>query len=81
MQFDFDLAKDVLNYEKHGLSLAMANELDWEAALVRVDERFEYGESRMIALAPQSAILYYVALWTAAACEESSACAAPTVER
>lgn len=26
-----------------------------------VDERFEYGESRMIALAPQTEILYYVA--------------------
>ena len=25
-----------------------------------MDERFEYGESRMNALAPQTAILYYV---------------------
>jgi uncharacterized DUF497 family protein len=39
----------------------MAVELDWEAALVRVDERFEYGEVRMIALAPRAGILYYVA--------------------
>ncbi len=39
----------------------MAVELDWEAALVWVDERFEYNERRMIALAPNTEILYYVA--------------------
>jgi len=54
-------AKDRANLAKHGVSLALAAELDWEAALVWVDERFEYGESRMIALAPKKAILYYVA--------------------
>ena len=46
---------------KHGVSLALANELDWEAALVWVDDRFEYDELRMIALAPKTEILYYVA--------------------
>ena len=39
----------------------MAIELDWEAALVWVDERFDYNETRMIALAPKTGILYYVA--------------------
>ena len=39
----------------------MAGELDWEAALVWADDRFEYDEMRMIALAPKTAILYYVA--------------------
>ena len=39
----------------------MAVELDWEAALVWVDERFEYNERQMIALAPNTEILYYVA--------------------
>lgn len=39
----------------------MAVELDWEAALVWVDDRFEYGEARMIALAPKTGILYCVA--------------------
>lgn len=39
----------------------MAGELDWEAALVWVDDRLEYYEMRMIALAPKTAILYYVA--------------------
>lgn len=61
MRIEFDLAKDISNQSKHGLSLSLANELDWEAALVWGDERFEYGETRMIALAPKTEILYYVA--------------------
>jgi uncharacterized protein len=61
MRIEFDPAKDVTNKEKHGVSLSLAVELDWEAALVWVDERFEYSEMRMIALAPRTEILYYVA--------------------
>lgn len=61
MRIEFDSAKDIGNQAKHGVSLALAAELDWENALVWVDERFEYGELRMIALAPKTDILYYVA--------------------
>ena len=61
MQFEFDPNKDAGNQSKHGVSLALAVELDWEAALVWVDDRFEYGEARMIALAPKTGILYCVA--------------------
>ncbi len=61
MRIEFDPAKDAINQAKHGLSLSMAGELDWEAALAWVDERFEYGETRIIALAPKTEILYYVA--------------------
>jgi uncharacterized protein len=61
MRIEFDLAKDSTNLAKHGASLSVAVELDWEAALVWVDERFEYGETRMIALAPRVNILYCVA--------------------
>jgi uncharacterized DUF497 family protein len=61
MRIEFDPAKDATNRQKHGVSLAVAGELDWEAALVWVDDRFEYGETRMIALAPKTAILYYAA--------------------
>jgi hypothetical protein len=34
--------------------------LDWDSALVWVDERFEDEERRMIALAPKTNTLYYV---------------------
>ncbi|MFY7866432.1 BrnT family toxin [Roseateles sp.] len=61
MRIEFDPAKDASNQEKHGLSLAMASALDWDEALVWVDDRYEYGELRMIALAPDTGILYYVA--------------------
>jgi hypothetical protein len=61
MRIEFDPVKDEANQAKHGVSLVMAIELDWEAALVWVDERFEYKEMRMIALAPKTEILYYVA--------------------
>ncbi len=62
MQIEFDPAKDASNAAKHGASLAVAAGLDWDAALVWVDQRFEYGETRMIALAPKMQILFYVAL-------------------
>jgi uncharacterized protein len=61
MQIEFDSAKDAANKAKHGDSLALAGELDWDAALVWVDDRFKYDELRMIALAPKTEILYYVA--------------------
>ena len=61
MQIGFDPAKDEANQDKHGVSLALASELDWEAALVWIDERVEYGELRMIAIVPKTEIHYYVA--------------------
>jgi uncharacterized protein len=61
VNIEFDPRKDYSNIAKHGVSLEMARELDWDAALVWVDDRFEYGECRMIALAPGSQTLYYVA--------------------
>lgn len=61
MRIVFDLAKDVVNQAKHGISLAFAVKLDWDAALVWIDGRYEYGEMRMIALAPDTSVLYYVA--------------------
>ena len=61
MIIEFDPAKDETNLTRHGVSLSLASELDWDAALVWVDGRFEYDEIRMIALAPKTEILYYVA--------------------
>ena len=61
MRIEFDPVKDAANQTKHGLALALAGELNWEAALVWVDHRFDYEEKRMIALAPKTEILYYVA--------------------
>ena len=60
MQFAFDPTKNRANVAKHGVSLAMASELDWDAALVWIDDMFEYDEMRMLALAPTARILYQV---------------------
>ena len=61
MLIEFDAAKDIANQKKHGISLSVANELNLEAALVWIDGRYKYNETRMIALAPKTNILYYVA--------------------
>ena len=61
MRIEFDPTKDFSNQHKHGLSLSLAQELDWEAALVWIDDRLDYGEMRMIALAPKTEVLYCVA--------------------
>jgi uncharacterized protein len=61
MHIEFDPAKDVANLAKHGVSLAKAAELDWDHALVWIDDRFDYDELRMIALAPETSTLYFVA--------------------
>jgi uncharacterized DUF497 family protein len=48
----FDPEKDKLNQNKHGgLSLADAAKLEWENALYIQDQRHDYGEKRVIALA------------------------------
>jgi uncharacterized protein len=61
MRIEFDPVKDEANRANHGVSLALAGSLDWDAALVWIDGRYEYDEVRMIALAPESPTLYYVA--------------------
>lgn len=61
MSIEFDSAKDSTNIARHGVSLALADEVDWDAALAWLDDRFDYDEVRMIALAPLAETLYYVA--------------------
>jgi uncharacterized DUF497 family protein len=61
VRIEVDPAKDASNRARHGVSLGLARVLDWDAALVWVDDRFAYDELRMIALAPKTNTLYYVA--------------------
>lgn len=46
MHYEFDLLKDEMNIDKHGLSLADADDFEWEAAVVREDTRKRYAEPR-----------------------------------
>lgn len=50
MEITFDPVKDQSNQRKHGVSLAEAEEFEWDDAVTREDTRREYGERRMIAL-------------------------------
>jgi uncharacterized protein len=61
MEIEFDPAKDVANQAKHGVSLCLAIELEWPDALGWVDDRSDYGETRVIALAPHAGVVYCVA--------------------
>ena len=52
MRFGWDEAKRAANLAKHGVAFAEAEGLDWSAALVRADLRADYGEVRLVAMAP-----------------------------
>jgi uncharacterized DUF497 family protein len=52
MQIEFDATKDAANQRKHaGVSLALANELEWDTLQCKEDTRHNYGESRMAGFA------------------------------
>jgi uncharacterized protein len=52
MNIEFDSTKDVSNIQKHGVSLALAESLEWDWLISRQDGRKDYGEPRQIGFAP-----------------------------
>ena len=62
MRFNFGPGKHAANLGKHGLSLAAAAELSWEAALAWLNDRAHYGEVTIVALARIGNTLYFVAV-------------------
>lgn len=50
MKIECDPAKDEANIAKHGVSLQAAERFDWNTAFEREDDRFDYGETRFIAI-------------------------------
>ena len=58
MKIQFDPAKDDVNRAKHGISLQAAASFDWDTALEREDDRFDYGEVRFVAIGLIDARLY-----------------------
>lgn len=61
MEITFDPAKDSSNQRKHGVSLTMATQFEWEDALCWEDLRRDYGEPRMVAIGYVGQRLYSVA--------------------
>jgi uncharacterized DUF497 family protein len=56
----FDPAKDAANQAKHGVSLALAAELEWDTAMCWPDLRQDYGEPRQCGLGYVGLRLYAV---------------------
>jgi uncharacterized DUF497 family protein len=48
-RFEWDEAKNVANWLKHGISFDLIVEFDWVSAFIKADDRFEYGEERLLA--------------------------------
>lgn len=55
---EFDPAKDAINRTKHGISLGEASDFNWDTALEREDDRFDYGETRFVAIGRIKARLF-----------------------
>lgn len=60
MNITFDPAKDRLNIANHGVSLALAERLEWDLMMCREDDREDYGELRLQCFAPIEDQLYCV---------------------
>lgn len=60
MTIAFDPFKDELNTVKHGISLAEAADIEWDAAIFWQDERHDYGEVRMCAIAYIGVRLHFI---------------------
>ena len=57
---EFSSTKNATNIAKHGISLAMAELLEWDLLLATEDKRENYGEVRMIGFAPIGRKVYCV---------------------
>ena len=60
MEFEFDPDKSAKNAREPGLPFELAAELEWQRAILFVEDRFMYGEERLIAFAPMKGRLYAV---------------------
>ncbi len=61
MRIEFDAAKDALNIRHHGLSLGVAQALEWDLLISHADDtRHDYFERRMVGFAPIGHTLYCV---------------------
>jgi uncharacterized DUF497 family protein len=60
MKIVYDPAKDVSNQIKHGISLALVAQIEWDTLRDKLDTRHAYGELRVIGFALIGSRLYCV---------------------
>lgn len=61
MKIIYDPDKDEANRAKHGISLGLAADLEWDSAMIWTDIRKNYGELRQSALVLLRDRVYFVA--------------------
>lgn len=64
MKFEWDEAKNRENFVKHGLDFADAPKVFESPVLERLDDRFDYGEDRWIAIGLSNNILCVALVYT-----------------
>lgn len=52
MEFEWDEAKNRANFLKHGVDFSIMESFDWDRASLRIDNRRDYGEERIMAYGP-----------------------------
>jgi uncharacterized protein len=50
MKFQWGKEKAEANFRKHGVNFESVTEFDFTTAMVGVDDRFQYGETRLVAV-------------------------------
>lgn len=64
MEFEWDDAKNAANVRKHGIDFDMARQIFDGFTLDKIDERFEYGEERIISIGQIAGIIALVVVHT-----------------
>lgn len=60
MKIEFDPDKDRINIAVHGVSLELAERLEWNLMICREDDREGYGELRLVGHVPIGRTVYIV---------------------
>jgi uncharacterized protein len=50
MQYKWDENKRLANIEQHKVDFSDATDFQWDTAIETIDDRFDYGEERWVAL-------------------------------
>jgi uncharacterized DUF497 family protein len=50
MYYECDENKRIANLAKHGVDFSAAEKFEWSTAIETIDDRFDYGEERWVAL-------------------------------
>lgn len=61
MEYEWDANKSRRNRRQHGVSFDIVERFDWSHAVEVLDDRFDYGEERWLAIGPIGSKLYALA--------------------